>query len=446
MVLGKLRAGKAESSGVKRQNEIRVLNLLQQRGPLSPRQIGEATGLSRGTVASVVARLRTDGAVVEADLAEAGSRKGRPAKPVGLNESACGAVAIDLGAGHVRVVVADLGLSLRALRYCSFPVGSDPKGALRSAATMVHEALEEAGVDRSWVMGIGLALPGPFDRLKDAVGSTGFLTEWTADFHPRSELEDLLGLPVEADNDANLSALAETLRGGAAEGCKDIIYVKVSTGLGCGFMLDGRLHRGVKGTAGELAHVVVDQAGPVCYCGKRGCLHELIGGRSIVMMLQTSPALTERRLSVGTSDNEVSSLPGAHVSFDDDLALLIERATAGDAACKRVLVDTSWQLGVAVGNLCNLLDPDRVVLGGVLSRAGTLVLEPLRESIARDTNWLSAEGVPVVAGHWQDWAEVGGALALVLRGDNEAFSERLLFRLTSTEHSAANETDPGAEG
>src|SRR5205809_123211 len=161
--------------------------------------------------------------------------------------------------------------------------------------------------------------------------------------------------------------------------------------IGAGIGIPGPVDR-ERGTAGEIGHTTLDERGALCYCGNRGCLETVASG----------PAIT--RL-VAEGNGEAPSL-----------AEVIERASAGDVRCRRAISDAGREIGVAVAGLCNLINPERVIIGGLLSRAGDILLQPLRESIRRHAVQAAAERVDVRAACFVDRAELLGALALALRG------------------------------
>jgi predicted NBD/HSP70 family sugar kinase len=213
-------------------------------------------------------------------------------------------------------------------------------------------------------------------------------------------MSDRLGFPVHVDNDANLGALAEALMG-AGRDVTDLVYLKVASGIGAGIVINGRIHHGVAGTAGEIGHVLVEPDGHVCRCGNRGCLETLAA----------APAVLE----------QLSRTHGTGLSIGDVLSL----AREGDLACQRVVADAGRHIGTAVANLCNLLNPARVVVGGDLAAAGDLLLEPLRESMRRNAISSAAEGVEIVAGVLGERAEVMGALALAIGEADRVLASRL---------------------
>ncbi|HEX2647969.1 MAG TPA: ROK family protein, partial [Candidatus Dormibacteraeota bacterium] len=195
--------------------------------------------------------------------------------------------------------------------------------------------------------------------------------------------------------DANLGALAE-LTWGAGKDCSNFAYIKAATGIGAGIVIDGHLLRGATGTAGEIGHTTLDERGPICYCGNRGCLETVASGPAIVQL--------------------VGSIAGETLT----LARVVELAAAGDLRCLRAVADAGREIGVAVAGLCNLINPERVIVGGLLSRAGEVILIPLRESIRRHAVQAAAATVEVRTAVFVERAELLGAVALALLSTREA--------------------------
>ena len=206
------------------------------------------------------------------------------------------------------------------------------------------------------------------------------------------------------DNDANLGALAEA-KWGAGEGGEQVAYIKVATGIGAGLIHDGRLFRGVAGTAGEIGHITVAEDGPVCRCGNRGCLELYAGGNAVLESLRHSD-------------------PGV-----DTVEALVDLALAGDPSCQRVITDAGSHIGVAVASLINLLGPDRVVVGGELARAGEILLEPMRTAVGRSAVQAAQEAVEIVPGSLGSDAEVLGGLLLVVTEPWRFGADHVLSRL-----------------
>jgi predicted NBD/HSP70 family sugar kinase len=381
-----LRTGSLES--LRERNRLRVVDALRARGAISRAEIARQTGLSRSTVSSLIADLQAAGLVTEraADgLAPVGPQGGRPPVLVGLDSSAGAVLGIDFGHRHLRVAVADLSYAVLAETFVEVEVDTQAAEALDTAAQLAAEVLEEAGVEHGHVLGAGMGLPGPIDRTTGVLRSHVILPGWVG-LDPAAELERRLRVPVHVDNDANVGALGESTFG-AGRGTGVLVYLRLSAGIGAGLVFNGRPFRGARGIAGEIGHVLVDPQGPICRCGNRGCLETFVAGPALCELLRRSHGpLT--------------------------VAQLVSLAQEGDAGCQRVIADAARVVGRAVADLCNYLNPDLVVVGGELSAAGDLVLEPMREAVGRFAIRAAADEAGIVAGTLGDRAEVLGALAL----------------------------------
>ena len=379
-------------SSLHRANLERVLRAVRMAGSLTQAEIARTTGLSAATVSNIVRELKEVGTVVVTPT----SSGGRRARSVSLSADAGIVVGVDFGHSHLRVAVGNL--AHRVLAEESEPIDTDASAdqGFGRAETLVARLLEQTGFRTDKVIGVGLGVPGPIDGETGALGSTAILPGWTG-IAPGRELSSRLGMPVYVDNDANLGALGE-LVWGAGRGLSDLAYIKVASGVGAGLVISGQIYRGPGGTAGEIGHITLDESGPVCRCGNRGCLETFVGSRHVLNLLASS-----------------------HGS-DLTLSRVVQLAQRGDLGCRRVLADVGRQIGTGVANLCNLLNPRRVILGGDLAEAGDLVLDPIRESVARYAIPSAARQLSVVPGTLGGRAEVLGALALVMSemGDSGA--------------------------
>ena len=379
-------------------NRRLVIEALSQRGVASRAEIARITGLSRSTVSSLVTDLQRAGLVAErsADTPAEVGQVGRPPVLIALDRSAGAVVGVDFGHSHIAVAVADLSHTVLAEHWEQIDVDHNSVEGMDMAAQLVERALVEADVDRAQVLGVGMGMPGPISGDRQVVGSPSILPSWVG-INAAVEMERRLSLPVRVENDANLGALAEWMWG-AGRGFSDIAYIKASSGVGAGLVVGGRLHRGVGGTAGEIGHTHFRDEGDVCRCGNRGCVE------------------TVARTDVITSS--ISAGRGRELT----VAEVIDLARAGDPPAQRVIGDAGRYIGVAVANLCNLLNPQRVIVGGELSVAGDVLLGPLSDSLSRYAIPTAAADVSVVTGELGKRAEVMGALALVLREPEQGLS------------------------
>ncbi len=376
-------------------NRDKIAASLRQAGAASRAELARRTGLSRTTVAGIVGEMQREGVLEEQEQSDGASPKGgRPPRLLSFSRSAGAALGIDFGKRHLRVAAADLSHTIIA--ESELRLGSDEpaEAGLHTAVELVDRVLEEGGLSRSEVIGVGLGLPGPIDMRTGRVGSSSILPGWVG-VRAAEELGLRLGLPVYVDNDANLGALAE-LHWGAAHGCRNAAYLKVSTGIGAGLILEGELFHGAAGMAGELGHTIIQEQGKVCRCGKRGCLETLAGAEALVELLQPM------------HDAELTTQE------------LLRAAADGDSGARRVLADAGRHIGTAVATLCDLLNPELIVVGGELSAAGEVLLHPMREQVHRHAIPATARELEIVPGVLGARAELLGALALVLAGDVES--------------------------
>lgn len=381
---------------LRERNRERVVGVLRMLGATSQADIARATGLSRTTVSTLVASLKDSGLVFEIDPKASDARGGRPGIQLVLRESSRAVIGIDFGHSHIRVAVADVAHNVLAERMGELDVNHRAFDALDASAQMVEEVLAESGLSRDVVICAGIGIPGPVDRARGTVGSATILPGWLG-LRIASEMEQRLGVPVEIENDANCGALAE-LTWGAGRDCTNFAYIKAATGIGAGLVVDGRLLRGASGTAGEIGHTTLDESGPLCYCGNRGCLETVASAQAILQL-------------VGNGHPETLTL-----------GRVIELAGQGDVRCRRAISDAGREIGVAVAGLCNLINPERVIVGGLLSRAGDLLLQPIRDSIRRHAVLAAADRVDVVPAVFVERAELLGSLALALRAWNPALA------------------------
>ena len=382
------RTGSLET--LRRLNRLRVIDALRDEGLISRAEIARRTGLSRSTVSSLVSELQADGLVVERSepAAAHGDQGGRPPILLSFDASAGVAVGIDFDHHHLRVAVSDLSSRILVERELQLDTDHAAHEGLDAAAELVGELLAEAGVDAARVIGAGMCLPGPIHRPTGVVGSTAILPGWVG-VAAAEEMHRRLDLPILVDNDANLAALAEAAFG-AGRDAKDLVYLMISSGIGAGLVLNGRLYRGAEGLAGELGHVLVDADGPVCRCGNRGCLETVAGTDALAELLRRS-----------------------HGDGLDGRAI-VRLAREGDLGCRRVIADAGRAIGKAAATLVNVLNPELLIVGGDLSDAGELLLDGVRESLERSALPTAVQAADVVAGSLGDRAEVLGAIALVL--------------------------------
>ncbi|HMG31471.1 MAG TPA: ROK family transcriptional regulator [Jiangellaceae bacterium] len=372
-------------SALRAANQRRVVAAIRSAGSLTQAEIARATGLSAATVSNIVNDLAATSLLRVTSTVSSGRR----ARAVSVSRSAGLAIGIDFGRRHLRVAVADLAHEVLAEEQVPLPHQHRAEHGIDVAAGLVERLLAQAGGDRAAVVGVGVGIPGPIDSRTGRIGASTILPEWVG-VRPADAVRSRLDLPVHVENDANLGVLAEVVWG-CARGHRNAAYIKIATGIGAGLVINGQLHRGVAGTAGEIGHTTIDERGRICRCGNRGCLETFASVPVILGLLEQSH--------------------GANLSVAD----VIRMARQGDIGCQRVIEDVGRHLGVAVANLANLLNPQTIVIGGDLAAAGDLLLDPLRDVVRRFAIPSAAAVADVVPSSLGSRAQVLGALALVFQ-------------------------------
>jgi predicted NBD/HSP70 family sugar kinase len=358
---------------------------------MSRTELATMLGLPKSTVVGVVDDLIARGLVSEG-APQAQRTVGRPAKVLSLAgpRRVVGVAVWSLGT--LRVGIADPHGELLAVTAEDLDHRAGHAGIVDPAIGRLDALLAELALDRSSLNGVVLGVPAPLQRglgrphSRAEESLPAVWAQWL-DHDPSGEVESRLGVPAVVENDANLGALGEGAFG-AARGLDSFVYVKIGDGcVGAGLVLGGRLHRGVAGFAGELAHVQVYEDGPLCHCGGRGCLM----GRLDATLLQASHPSYE------------------HPPPFEDLLTLAEQGAAGP---RRILVDLGRTLGRPLADLCTLLNPAAVVIDGSLGPSGSHVIDGVRQAIDRHSAPVAADSTVVTSGALGDRADLLGGVVL----------------------------------
>jgi glucokinase len=297
---------------------------------------------------------------------------------------------IDLGGTQIRSAVAADGV-LRGRVARPTPAAEGPAVVVDEIVAAVHESLAAADAAQA-PTGVGIAAPGPLSGTQGVVFSPPNLHGWT-NVPLAALLGERLGLPVTLIKDTNAAAIAES-RMGAAKGFSTLIYVTISTGIGGGLILGGKLYEGPDGTAGEVGHVTIDRNGPLCECGNRGCVEAIASGSAIA-----------RRATTLVTEGKLILPPGVRPSAEG----VFKAALAGNEEAQAIANEVGWALGLALVGLVHLFNPQCIVLGGGMMHAGPLLLDPIRVMLARHAMPIPRESVHLVTATLGDDVGLWGA-------------------------------------
>jgi predicted NBD/HSP70 family sugar kinase len=371
-------------------NRSSVLNTVKNIGPVARTDIARITGLSPATVTAITSELIEDNLVFE--KAAGDSSGGRRPILLALNPQGGYVVGIKLTEHEAIGALTDLEANVITLQTQPWK-GSTPKQAVQVMSHLVHTLAAEKSVSKKQLLGVGVGLAGIIDAERGVLRSTPFF-DWN-DLPLRDLLQSSLKLPVYIDNDVNTFTLAEKWFG-SGQGIDDFITVTIGRGVGMGIVVNGQLYRGVGGGAGELGHIVIDPLGPQCSCGKRGCLEAYIGDRALIQEAHQAARRGDLAVTIQDAQN------------------LVDLATAGEPAARKILAQAGERLGIALANIINLFNPKLIVIGGEGTRAGEWLFHPMQHIIQQNTIPGLVKESTIHVEPWGDAAWARGAASLVL--------------------------------
>lgn len=339
----------ARPDEIRGRNLTSVLTLVHHDGPLTRAELTSRLGLSRSTIGALVAELTALG-VVKESVPSGGPQSGRPSHVVGPHPDGPCVLAVDISIDNATIAAVGIGGSI-LLRWQLAAERTVLTPAVVAEKIMTTLASLAAQSPSAQPVGIGISVPGTVDRQTGRVGVAPNLGWHDVD------LRNLLptAVPVVLGNDADLAVLAEHVRGSGRE-CDDLVFLMGRYGVGAGIIAGGMSLLGTAGRAGEIGHNVIDPAGRQCHCGQQGCLETYVGEGAVLAQ---------------------AGLPG--VGIGGDIDEVFERARAGEPRSAAAIRQAATSLGEAVAVLANLLDPRRVVLGGLFAR----LLAEARDDIQR---------------------------------------------------------------
>jgi glucokinase len=321
------------------------------------------------------------------------------------NVARTASVGVDLGGTNIRAAVFDDGMNIlgRSERQTQAQEGADE--VIRRVAACVREALETASVAEGEVAGVGVGAAGLTDWRTGVVVLASNLGWRDVPLKERLE-QELDGLRVEADKDTNVAALAEA-RLGAGREFRHFLYVTAGTGIGGGLILDGTLYRGATGGAGDIGHVVVDPDGPRCGCGDHGCVEVFSSGAGMV---------DRAREMLAGGEEAASSAMSIEVLTTETI---FEAAREGDAVAARVVETAGRALGLVLADYVNINNPEAIVLGGGVVRAGRAYMDPVERELRQRALPALGEIVKLVPPELGDDVGVTGAALLLAESERD---------------------------
>jgi glucokinase len=313
-------------------------------------------------------------------------------------------IGVDIGGTKVAAGIVDAsGKILKQLRR-PMPANDGTEAGFKAVTSAIDSLLAgEAASAQAQVRAIGICAPGPLDPKSGVVLNPPNLPCWR-NFPLAARVAEDYRVAVKVDNDANAAALAETIWG-AARGYRYVFYATVGTGIGTGIVLDGRIYHGHTGAAGEGGHVTIDYRGPLCPCGKRGCIEVLAAGPAIALRARTQVAAEPARGSalLGFAQGKAEAVTSEMVG---------KAYAAGDALAREILQETAELLTVWLGNIVDLFDPDVLVVGGGVAAMLNPFFAEIKRLLPSCCVNPRASEIPLVLAHYGADAGIAGGAAL----------------------------------
>jgi len=368
---------------IKSFNKHAALDLIRfSAGGLSRTDLAEKLGLTRAALSLIVNDLLESGVVQEASVRS--TPNGRPPVTLEINPGKGIVGAIDMGATHMNVALANFTARILQEVEIPFNINKGPEACLAETHRVMDTLLASQGLTMSDVSAVGIGVPGPVNMEEGMVIAPPIMPGWDH-FPIRATLESKWGCPVTLNNDAELGALGEWAYG-AGRGEKNLAYIKVGSGIGAGLILNQQIYGGTTGAAGEIGHLTIDENGPRCSCGNHGCLEAFAGGHAIT---EQAKALVRSGKRTLLSENDVEKITVFEIA---------EAARRGDLHAQEILRRAGNFIGIALAGLINLFNPGIVIIGGGVSQAGDILTAPIREAVRERALRASEQSVRITTG------------------------------------------------
>ena len=307
-------------------------------------------------------------------------------------------LAIDLGGTKIIAAIISNEGQVMAREYCLTLADEGPQPVIKRILSAIDHILRQINIDLSQLYGINIAAAGAIDFDKGLVTSSPHLPGWH-DIPLRDIVREKHKVNTFLINDANAAALGEH-HFGAGQGVNNLIYLTLSTGIGGGIIINGRLYSGASGSAGEIGHMTIDANGPRCDCGNTGCLEALVSGTAIAKEAIRRISQGERSSLTEIVGGKIENITAEKVSI---------AAQGGDSLASEVILRAATYLGVGIANLVNIFNPEMIIIGGGMAKMGDLLLNPAKQVVRERAYQLPAQAVQIVPAQLGDDAGVLGA-------------------------------------
>lgn len=384
---------------LKQLNQTDILNLIRSQKSISRAELSEQSGLTPTAIGVIVSNLLEAGHILETGTGK--SKGGRKPVMLQINSQSRFSIGVDMDVDYIRFVLMNVAGETVAEKTVVIYGQADLEKIVGIIVDNTKGLLKEHSLSKEKILGIGISVPGIIDQASGDIILAPNLGWRNADI--RTPLVEATGIPVFVENESMASAIGENWVG-ACQGCDDFVCINIKSGIGSGIFIRGKPYRGVGGTAGEFGHVSVDENGIKCGCGNYGCLETVASADRIV---EKAKKLARQGTLTGLDKD---------ANIDDiNIGMISEAARKGDEAARSILLEASMYLGIAISNIINILNPEKIVLGKEFVKFSDIALSYIRKVAESRSLEQAASEVQILESSLGDKASVLGAAIIPVK-------------------------------
>ncbi|WP_027408510.1 ROK family transcriptional regulator [Anoxybacteroides tepidamans] len=381
-------------------NRSAILNIIREQGPISRADIAKLTKLTPPTVSNLVKELLDTGIIIETYQGE--SSGGRKPTMLDINSERFYVIGLDIGSYQIKAVLANLNGFIVKKASFSIPTPINNDRLLSLMIQAVHHMKEGIDDTESRMIGIGVGMHGIIDVDN---GESLFAPNLNLYNIPiQKTLEKEFDILIKVENDVRAMALGERWFGNG-HGTDSLVCINIGRGIGAGIIMDGKLFHGHNFISGEIGHMTIDIDGPKCSCGNYGCLQTLASGPAIARKAKTEIGLGHPSILTQLVGGDLGNITGETV---------YEAAAQGDPLSVSILSQAGRYIGIGLTNIIHLINPKRIIIGGGVSNAGSLILESIQDTIYQRALTASAKQTEIMLSKLGEDATALGAVTLIL--------------------------------
>lgn len=376
-------------------NDSRVLRTVRDSKSISRTEIAQVCKLSKPTISEIVNRFLKNGFLEIVGESASTDRGGRKRELLRFNPRAGYVVGVDIRMRETHVAITDLNANILVRDSLSYPAGSSPDAVLKDVSRLIDSMLASNRAFMDKCVGIGIGLPGLINRARGVIQMADTLVGWEG-VHVRSRFQKRFGVPVYLDNDVKARTLGEYLFGVGKKKLNQV-FLWIGNGIGAGIIIDGKLHRGITESAGEVGYNEL-----LCEVKSKALFPLMYNGQRDFGDILSNSMIAERYAA------------HAHASKHLSVGKIFRRAENGDRVAQQILEETAELTSFVCIDLINTLNPELIILGGEIVESGTAMLERIQEKVHKDILHAPVEAVHVAASVLKDDGVILGAVGLVL--------------------------------